>query len=519
MAQLSSTDHGNVKTYRTLPLIALEVGPEALRRLASDPNVVRIQEDVAARAHLAQSVPLIGADVAWAQGHAGAGWSIAILDSGVARNHRFLVGKVVSEACYSSTGTGFRSLCPGGVDASTAPGSGRNCAAGIAGCDHGTHVAGIAAGRGPGFSGVARAAQLISIQVFSRFTGDDCFNADLASPCALTFTSDQIRGLERVLELSSSLEIAAVNMSLGGPDAFPGHCDDDLRKLAIDELRSAGIATVAAAGNEGYDGRVDAPACISSAIAVGSTTKHDRISTFSNHGDIVDLLAPGSQIRSSVPGGRFAIFDGTSMATAHVAGAFAILRGADPLASVDEIETALTITGRPIGRAGIAKPRLRVDAALAALLGTFSRPFNDNFGRALALTDASGAAFSWNVDATAQTGEPTHGQVGGGHSVWWRWRAPQSGSVMISTFGSDFDTVLAVYRGSGLRRLTEVASNDDSGGSLQSQVQFQAAAGRVYRIGVDGDGNAEGNIVLGYALPGTVARQPLALARTMISPN
>ncbi len=100
---------------------------------------------------------------------------------------------------------------------------------------------------------------------------------------------------QRVLELSSSFDIAAVNMSLGGPDAFPGHCDDDLRKLAIDELRSAGIATVAAAGNEGSDGRVDAPACISSAIAVGSTTKRDRISTFSDHGDIVDLLAPGSR--------------------------------------------------------------------------------------------------------------------------------------------------------------------------------------------------------------------------------
>jgi subtilisin family serine protease len=168
LTRLGRADYGDVKTYSTLPLIALEVGPEALRRLADDPDVVRIQEDVAVPPNLAQSIPLIGADVSSAGGHTGRGWTIAVLDTGVDGGHPFLAGKIVAEACYSTTARNARSVCPGGVSESTAPGSGRNCAAMISGCDHGTHVAGIAAGTGAAFSGVARDAGLIAIQRCSR---------------------------------------------------------------------------------------------------------------------------------------------------------------------------------------------------------------------------------------------------------------------------------------------------------------------------------------------------------------
>ena len=360
---------------------------------------------------------------------------------------------------------------------------------------------------------MARDGRLISIQVFSRFGGADCRDYDLPSPCALTFDSDQIRALERVLELSRHLEIAAVNMSFGG-GAFRAPCDDDLRKLAIDELRAAGIAAVVASGNESHDGIVSAPACISSAVAAGSTTKADRISRFSNHAGTVDLLAPGSAIRSSVPGAGFAVFDGTSMAAPHIAGAFALLRDAAPAASVDAIEMALKTTGKRLTRRRISQPRIRVDAALEALLDAAGRPFNDDFGAAVWLAGPRGRTTGSNLGASAQPAEPTHAALGGGRSVWWRWLAPRSGTARLSTFGSDFDSVLAVYRGARLAALAEVASNDDSGGRLQSRVEFAASAGTTYRIAVDGYGGAEGDIVLNYRLVPPVAATATRQARS-----
>ena len=502
LARLGGAGYGDVKSFTTMPLMALEVGPEALRRLANHPEVVRIQEDLTMRPYLTDSIPLIGADAVLAAGHTGSGQVVAVLDTGVDTDHPFLAGRVVSEACYSTTTSNAVSVCPGGMRESTAPGSGKNCPGTVSGCDHGTHVAGIAVGNGRTFSGVARDARLIPIQVFSRFSGRNCTDSGATSPCISAFVSDLMRALERVLELSSSFDIAAVNMSLGG-GAFNGHCDNDLLRLPIDNLRAAGIAPVVASGNEFLNGLISSPACISSAIAVGSTTTADQISNFSNHSRIIDLMAPGSGINSSVPGTRFEIFDGTSMATPHVAGAFALLRSADPSATVDQIETALKSTGRLVSRAGVAQPRIQVDAALDALLGAGGRPFNDDFPDAVALAGARGSETGSNVGATAQPGEPTHAGVGGGSSVWWRWQAPQGGPTTISTFGSDYDSVLAVYTGSGVRQLSEIASNDDSAGLLQSGVQFTATAGTTYHIAVDGFSGAEGNIVLNYELAGS----------------
>jgi hypothetical protein len=114
------------------------------------------------------------------------------------------------------------------------------------------------------------------------------------------------------------------------------------------------------------------PACISTAVSVGSTqdgsggTVVDAVSPFSNSSSVLDLLAPGQFIESSVPGGFFGVLAGTSMAAPHVAGAWAVLKQQNPQASVTEVLDAIASTGVPITdtRNGITRPRLQLDAAL-----------------------------------------------------------------------------------------------------------------------------------------------------------
>jgi hypothetical protein len=207
----------------------------------------------------------------------------------------------------------------------------------------------------------------MSVQVFSRFNTPAGCDPDPA-PCTGGFTGDIIKGLERVYELRDTHTFAAVNMSLGGGQ-FSSACDGSPEKPIIDNLRSANIATVVSSGNAGFTNAIEAPGCISTAIAVGATTKADQVPSFSNgHATLVDLLAPGVAINSAVPGGGFASFSGTSMATPHVAGAWALLREHSPDASVADILADLQATGLMVTDtrpgAGYAHPRIRIfDAA------------------------------------------------------------------------------------------------------------------------------------------------------------
>jgi len=150
LAELAGTGHRTIREFETIPFVALEVAPDAMTALEASPNVVGVEEDRLLSPLLSQSVPLIGADQAWAAGFDGTGIVVAILDSGVEKTHPFLSGKVVEEACYSSNGT-----CPNGLASQTGPGAGVPCTYAANGCQHGTHVAGIAAGSGVSFSGVA----------------------------------------------------------------------------------------------------------------------------------------------------------------------------------------------------------------------------------------------------------------------------------------------------------------------------------------------------------------------------
>jgi hypothetical protein len=145
-------------------------------------------------------------------------------------------------------------------------------------------------------------------------------------------------------------------------------------KPIIDNLRSVGIATAVAAGNNGFTNALNSPGCISSAISVGATSKSDAVASFSNMASFMSVFAPGVSIVSSVTGGAFGSASGTSMAAAHVAGAWAVLRQAAPNASVDQILSALQTTGVPVTDtdSGVTKPRVRIDQALAVFVPTVS---------------------------------------------------------------------------------------------------------------------------------------------------
>jgi subtilisin family serine protease len=233
----------------------------------------------------------------------------------------------------------------------------------VIGCEHGTHVAGIAAGR----RGVARGANIIAIQTTTQVNSQQLCG-DLPTPCTQVLLSDQIRALDYVYSMNGRFNVAAVNMSLGA-GRHGAACSRELTRPFIDNLHTAGIATVVASGNYNYTNAISSPACVSKAVSVGATNKRRIVTNFSNSSRQLDLLAPGSRIISSVPGLTYAALSGTSQAAPHVAGAFAVLNAAAPWANVDMLLATLKYTGTPVidGRNNLTRSFIRVDRALNSL--------------------------------------------------------------------------------------------------------------------------------------------------------
>ena len=129
---------------------------------------------------------------------------------------------------------------------------------------------------------------------------------------------------------------------------------------------------------------------------------------------------------------------------------------------------------------------------------------HDDFGSSTAISGVSGRSERSNVGASKESGEPDHAGKSGGASVWWTWKAPAAGEVTFDTRGSGFDTLLAVYTGDSVSRLTEVASNDDvEVGRRQSEVRFTAQQGETYHVAVDSFGSKRGAIVLNWQAAST----------------
>lgn len=356
---LAGTNHDVNHVYASIPFMALRVGADALIILEASAGVVGIYEDVPDAPSLNNTVNIIGASAAWSGGPDGSGSYVAVLDTGIRSSHNMFAGKHIVQACFAlgQDGAGGAGDCPNGQAIDTTSANAARHHATSPNSFHGTHVTGIAVGIAPAavppLFGVARGANIIAIQVFSQFRNDPGCSPP-GSDCVRTWVSDQIRGLEHVYGLRNTYNIACVNMSLGGGQySNQTTCDNEQapRKSAIDNLRSVGIATIIASGNDGDCSAIDAPACISSAIAVGAATDGDVEASFSNfHSTLLDIYGPGVSIFSAWGTGDsdYVSLPGTSMAAPHVAGAWAVMKHALGGANVPVVLNALLARVRPV---------------------------------------------------------------------------------------------------------------------------------------------------------------------------
>jgi hypothetical protein len=145
-----------------------------------------------------------------------------------------------------------------------------------------------------------------------------------------------------------------------------------------------------------------------------------------------------------------------------------------------------------------------------------SPPANNNFANAQTISGCSGSVNGTNNGSNKESGEPSHSPDNdpGGGSVWYQWQAPANGAATITTAGSNFDTVLAVYQGNSVGALTTIGKNDDvnPGNVITSTLTFNVVANSVYKIAVDGWSNARGNIVLNWSLAGCSSKTNQTIA-------
>jgi len=214
---------------------------------------------------------------------------------------------------------------------------------------HGTHVAGIVGARdnGIGVIGVAPGARLWAVKVF----GDN----------GTGYVSWLICGLNWVAAHADTIEVANYSGGASGSDTPNcGGASDPLHQ-AVCRVVQAGVTLVVAAGNGGSDARNTIPAAYPEVLAVGAIVDtdgkpggqgpgtsygaDDTRASFSNYGPVVDFYAPGYAILSTVPGGGYQRWSGTSMAAPHVAGAAALYLAQSPGASPGHVRTFLASAG------------------------------------------------------------------------------------------------------------------------------------------------------------------------------
>ncbi|MBU8975389.1 S8 family serine peptidase [Lysobacter sp. MMG2] len=353
-----------------------------MRQIAADPNVEYVEVDKINKPLLTPNDTRyseqwgysgtygIKANQAWDVTN-GAGAVVAVLDTGIT-NHSDLNANVlpgydfIIDTAVSNDGNGRDSDAsdPGDwVSANQCGGS--HAAQGSSW--HGTHVAGTIAAvtnNAKGVAGVAYGAKIVPVRVLGTCGG---YDSDIAD-AIIWASGGTVSGVP-----ANANPAEVINLSLGGS----GACGTTTQN-AINSAVGRGTTLVIAAGNDNVNVSNASPANCNNVIAVASITSTGARSSFSNYGSLIDIAAPGSNILSTLNSGSttpgsetYASYNGTSMATPHVAGVVALLQAvattpktpAQVEALIKANVTAFPSTpSQPIGP-GILNAKAVVDAA------------------------------------------------------------------------------------------------------------------------------------------------------------
>jgi len=270
------------------------------------------------------AVNMVNAPEVWAQGYTGESIVVAVLDTGVDRNHPDLSNNIWSNPGeipgnrVDDDGNGFVDDVYGWNFAGD-----KNDTSDIDG--HGTHVAGTIAGlnNGEGVTGVAHDAQIMPVKVL----GDDGYGTYQRIANGIVYATQN--GAD------------VINMSLGGPDPSP--IIEDAIEYAVDQ----GVIVISAAGNDAQE-EPDVPGVFADefGVVVGSVNSSNQQSSFSNKAgedpSMTYVTAPGEDILSSIPAEGYDSWDGTSMATPHVAGIVTLMLEANPDLSDQEVREIIS---------------------------------------------------------------------------------------------------------------------------------------------------------------------------------
>jgi subtilisin len=198
---------------------------------------------------------------------------------------------------------------------------------------HGTHVAGTIAAlnNNVGVVGVSYDVDLYAVKVLSAAG------------------SGTLSGIAQGIEWAIDNDMDVINMSLGGSTG------SSTLKQASDNAYNSGIVVVAAAGNSGsFFGLINTigyPARYDSVIAVGAVDANNNRASFSSVGNQLEVMAPGVDINSTLPGNQYGALNGTSMASPHVAGAAALILAKYPNMTNVEVRQKLRDTATNLGSA------------------------------------------------------------------------------------------------------------------------------------------------------------------------
>ena len=317
---------------------------------------------------------LTSVNIAHDLGFTGKGSTIAVIDTGLDPNHPEFTGRVIGERCYSTEGSDeefiFHSPCVS--EDSATP---QNTINFLSSLNHGMHTTGIAAGKG----GIAPDASIVAIQVFTdlqwQCTDEDPYfiwcpgesfddEDDVRMCCSFAANpQDVVKAFDYLIGNANAFpNLTAVNLSMANNIFHESTCDDNLYFSYYQLLLNKGVIPVLASGNEYTNGTLPESACTSNSFTVGALADQESplLAVFSNHNDLVNIIAPGENIISSIYPRHSEYFgdiyydseSGTSMAAPMVTGAFAIMKQIFPNRSPEDLKQTLidisekTVTNR-----------------------------------------------------------------------------------------------------------------------------------------------------------------------------